>query len=54
MTIFKFKRTKKAKGHKAGQMRVICDYVSGMTDAYATKLYEKLYIPNRGSVFDKL
>ena len=34
--------------------RVICDYVSGMTDAYATKLYEKLYIPNRGSVFDKL
>ncbi len=45
---------KKAKGNEVGQMRIICDYVSGMTDAYATKLYEKLYIPNRGSVFDKL
>lgn len=34
--------------------RVISDYISGMTDAYATKLYEKLYLPNRGSIFDEL
>ncbi|MFH4289359.1 dGTPase, partial [Acinetobacter baumannii] len=26
-------------------MRVICDYVSGMTDDYATKLYEKILVP---------
>ncbi len=38
---------------KAG-MRVICDYVSGMTDGYATKLYEKILIPRKGSIFDHL
>ncbi|MDE5306993.1 hypothetical protein PY546_10845 [Providencia stuartii] len=40
-------------GEKAG-MRVICDYVSGMTDDYATKLYEKILIPRKGSIFDHL
>ncbi|MGL4859011.1 MAG: anti-phage deoxyguanosine triphosphatase [Enterobacteriaceae bacterium] len=40
-------------GQKAG-MRVICDYVSGMTDDYATKLYEKILIPRKGSIFDHL
>jgi dGTPase len=34
--------------------RIICDYVSGMTDTYATKFYHKLYTPNIGSVFDRL
>ena len=34
--------------------RIICDYVSGMTDTYATKLYHKLYTPNIGSVFDRM
>lgn len=34
--------------------RVICDYISGMTDAYASKLYHKLFTPNMGSVFDRL
>ena len=33
--------------------RVICDYISGMTDIYAANLYEKIYIPNRGSIFDR-
>lgn len=34
--------------------RVICDYISGMTDNYATKLYHKLFTPSNGSIFDKL
>ena len=34
--------------------RVICDYISGMTDSYATKLYNKLFSPQMGSIFDKL
>ena len=34
--------------------RVICDYISGMTDAYASRLYHKLFTPNMGSVFDRL
>lgn len=34
--------------------RVICDYISGMTDAYAARLYHKIFTPNMGSVFDRL
>jgi len=34
--------------------RVICDYISGMTDNYATKLYHKLFSPQMGSIFDRL
>jgi dGTPase len=36
------------------KMRVICDYVAGMTDEYATRLYEKIYAPHKGSIFDHL
>ncbi|MBU2864982.1 hypothetical protein KO489_14070 [Reinekea forsetii] len=47
-----------ARYHKASnsteQARVICDYVSGMTDDYATRLYEKLFSPRKGSIFDRL
>ncbi|KZN63250.1 hypothetical protein N473_17635 [Pseudoalteromonas luteoviolacea CPMOR-1] len=39
---------------KRKQMRVICDFVSGMTDEYATKYYEKLFTPSKGSIFDHL
>ena len=34
--------------------RVICDYIAGMTDEYATRLYEKLHYPHKGSIFDRL
>ncbi|OTS53359.1 anti-phage deoxyguanosine triphosphatase [Acinetobacter pittii] len=36
------------------KQRVICDYISGMTDEYATRLYEKIYYPHKGSIFDRL
>jgi len=35
-------------------IRVICDYVAGMTDDYITRLYEKLFVPRRGSIFDQI
>lgn len=38
----------------SNKIRVICDYVSGMTDDYATRLYEKIYFPHKGSIFDRL
>ncbi len=47
-------RYKSVGGDKQGQMRVICDYVSGMTDEYAARLYEKFYYPHKGSIFDRL
>ena len=35
-------------------LRVICDHMSGMTDAYLLRMYERLFSPRMGSVFDKL
>ncbi len=34
--------------------RVICDYIAGMTDEYATQRYQQLFEPRIGSVFDRL
>jgi dGTPase len=34
--------------------RGVCDYVAGMTDAYATRVYERLFVPRQGTVFEKL
>ncbi|OTG74541.1 hypothetical protein B9T26_06815 [Acinetobacter sp. ANC 4169] len=34
--------------------RDLCDFISGMTDNYATKMYQKLFMPSMGSIFDKL
>lgn len=39
---------------EAGDPRVICDYVAGMTDGYLLKTYERLFAPRMGSVFDRL
>ncbi|MBP6020036.1 MAG: dGTPase [Burkholderiaceae bacterium] len=35
-------------------LRVICDYLAGTTDDYATKLYHKIFTPSSGSIFDRL
>lgn len=35
-------------------LRVICDYIAGTTDDYATRLYHKIFTPSSGSIFDKL
>lgn len=34
-------------------VRVICDHISGMTDAFLLKTYDRLFSPRMGSVFDK-
>jgi dGTPase len=36
------------------RMRVICDHVSGMTDGFLLKTYDRLFSPRMGSIFDKL
>ena len=36
------------------RMRHLCDYVSGMTDTFLLRTYERLFSPRMGSVFDKL
>jgi dGTPase len=37
-----------------GDLRVVCDYVAGMTDGYLLKTYDRLFSPRMGSVFDRL
>ncbi|MDO5667912.1 MAG: anti-phage deoxyguanosine triphosphatase [Alcaligenaceae bacterium] len=39
---------------QAKQMRVICDFIAGMTDEYAARFYERIYHPHEGSVFDRM
>ncbi|GEQ98964.1 dGTPase [Iodidimonas gelatinilytica] len=34
--------------------RIICDHIAGMTDSYLLKIFERLYSPRMGSVFDQL
>lgn len=35
-------------------MRTICDYVAGGTDQFLIRLYQRMFIPGSGSVFDRL
>ncbi|CAN5903777.1 anti-phage deoxyguanosine triphosphatase [soil metagenome] len=35
------------------KLRVICDYIAGMTDVHATRLYNRIFTPNTGSMFDR-
>lgn len=39
---------------RIGCLRVICDYISGMTDEYATRMYERLFMPRHGHAADRL
>ncbi|WP_338928767.1 anti-phage deoxyguanosine triphosphatase [Roseomonas mucosa] len=38
----------------ASDIRRVCDYVAGMTDAYAERVYRRLFIPGSGSSRDEL
>jgi len=33
--------------------RIICDYIAGMTDIHASKVYSRIFIPNFGSMFER-
>lgn len=43
-----------AENDEAKKKRIVCDFIAGMTDEYATRLYEKLHYPHKGSIFDRL
>jgi len=34
--------------------RVLCDYISGLTDTSATRIYNRLTTPSAGSIFDRI
>jgi len=49
-----FARQWKEAGSQAEGLRVVCDYIAGMTDEYATRMYERLFMPRQGTVFERL
>lgn len=52
--LLEIKDREKIKQAPTQKHRIICDYIAGMTDNYASKIYKRLYIPDSGSVFDRL
>ncbi|HKJ70751.1 MAG TPA: dGTPase, partial [Gammaproteobacteria bacterium] len=47
------RRWREAESEPAG-LRVVCDYIAGMTDEYASRMYERLFMPRQGTVFERL
>jgi len=48
-----YEKYQNAENDQAKQ-RVISDYIAGMTNTYAARLYAKLFTPAQGSIFDML
>ena len=34
--------------------RILCDYIAGLTDSSATRIYHRLTTPSAGSIFDRI
>ena len=48
-----FEREMEAAGDdRPRQARVICDYLAGMTDGFASRIYKRLFDPDYGSIVD--
>lgn len=47
-----FQKDWKESGSDIDRMRIVCDYIAGMTDLYATRMYERLFVPRQGTVFE--
>ena len=41
-------------GDDATRVRTLADYIAGMTDTYAERMYNRLFQPGSGSVFDRV
>ncbi|MEW6298486.1 MAG: dGTP triphosphohydrolase [Thermodesulfobacteriota bacterium] len=41
-------------GDECARKRVICDFLSGMTDSYAMRFYSRLFVPGEGSFYEML
>jgi dGTPase len=46
------KRWQQAQDNGENEYRVIADYIAGMTDDYATRLYQTLFLPNANTSFN--
>lgn len=41
-------------GDEGARKRVVCDFLSGMTDSYAMRFYSRLFVPGEGSFYEML
>ncbi|MCS6927592.1 MAG: dNTP triphosphohydrolase, partial [Candidatus Binatia bacterium] len=41
-------------GDECARKRVVCDFLSGMTDSYAMRFYSRLFVPGEGSFYEML
>jgi len=41
-----------AAGDRPRQTRIICDYLAGMTDGFASRIYKRMFDPDFGSIVD--
>lgn len=48
-----FNRFHQANSERA-QHRILSDYIAGMTNTYASRLYEKFFTASQGSIFDRI
>jgi dGTPase len=49
-----FRELYEAAGPLDARLRIICDFIAGMTDEYATRMYERLFLPRHGQFSDRL
>ncbi len=42
----------RCRGDEAAAARVICDYLAGMTDGFASRIYKRMFDPDFGSIVD--
>jgi dGTPase len=41
-----------AEPSESGRARLVCDFLAGMTDGYASRTYNRLFSPDFGSIGD--
>ena len=47
-----FDRIIRTETEQSAKARILCDYLAGMTDVFATRTYTRLFDPYFGSIFD--
>lgn len=47
-----FDRIIRTETEQSARARILCDYLAGMTDVFATRTYKRLFDPDFGSIFD--
>jgi dGTPase len=50
----RFQKEYEKESEERKKKRIISDFIAGMTDEYATRYYERLFVPRQGTIFQRL